>query len=598
MTKIIGISNSHDASVTYLEDGRVVAAVQEERFTNVKNDFGFPYNACQWLIREYGITNPDLIVYAGERTNPDIAYLRREANYSLQDWIKEQHEYWKPLLFEGRTPSLYEIFKDSEKFKFDTYFNYEGFLGKYQDKEAHYRFQSERARFAAEVFGVPADRVIFVPHEKCHQFYALCSGPLHDQDVAMVTAEGMGDYSNETVCVKRGRSVEEISSGLENRLATLYRYVTLILGMKPNEHEYKVMGLAPFAKMYDVEKVLPIFRELMHVDGLNVKWKNQPKDLYFTMKDRLEGVRFDHIAGALQLYLEEMLQEWFRNIARTTGMRKFVFSGGLAQNIKACKSIAEIDEVDDLFICPASGDTSLSVGAAYYAYATGAFPGGGGQWHDTVPFENAYLGHSFSNEECLEAIEKAGLRGRFRIIEDADNVLVAKLLAGGMVLARFRGRMEFGMRALGNRSIIADPRDFSTLKKINDQIKKRDFWMPFTPSMLDSYAERYIVNPKGLKSPFMTMAFDTTPQGRKDLPAAIHPADYTARPQIVTAKANPSYHDLLSRFAAETGVGALLNTSFNLSGYPIVGTPAQAIWTFENSGLDGVLLEDTLVLRH
>jgi len=597
MTKIIGLSDSHDASAALIVDGKMVAAVQEERFTNVKNEFGFPYHCIQWLKANHDLSDLDLVVFATQRTNPQIAYVRREANYSIKDWIHEQHAYWKPRLLEGKDVNFVDIFKGRTDFTFDSHYNYEGYLEDYGDWEVHRRFQEERLGLAAAELGVARDRAVIVSHEDCHKYYALCASPLHDQDVCVVTAEGMGDYSNATVSVFRDGRMEEISASLENRLATLYRYITLILGMKPNEHEYKVMGLAPYAKMFDVEKVLPIFEDLMEVEGIEVRWRNKPRDLYFTMQERLEGYRFDHIAGALQLYLENMLRQWFANIARHTGLRRFVFAGGLAQNIKACMSVAELDEVDDLFVCPASGDTSLSVGAAYCAHVTGLESGGGGA-RSTRPLEHAYLGMEFTQEDCERAMAEADVAGRYHVIPRAGNTLVARLLAGGFVMARFKGRMEFGMRALGNRSILADPRDPATVKKINDKIKKRDFWMPFTPSMLDTHADRYIVNPKGLRSPFMTMAFNSTPLGRRDLAAAMHPADYTVRPQIVTAEANPDYHDLISQFAVLTGVGALLNTSFNLSGSPIVGTPARAIETFDNSGLDGLILGDSLVLRH
>ena len=157
--------------------------------------------------------------------------------------------------------------------------------------------------------------------------------------------------------------------------------------------------------------------------------------------------------------------------------------------------------------------------------------------------------------------------------------------------------MEFGQRALGNRSILADPRDPNTVRRINDAIKYRDFWMPFTPSMLDTHAERYLVNPKGLTAQFMTTAFESTAAAQRDLPAALHPADLTARPQVVTREDNSGYYAIIEEFERMTGVGSVLNTSFNLHGDPIVLGPDAALRTLRESELDGVLLEDSLVLR-
>ncbi len=174
---------------------------------------------------------------------------------------------------------------------------------------------------------------------------------------------------------------------------------------------------------------------------------------------------------------------------------------------------------------------------------------------------------------------------------------IAKLLADGNVLGRCAGRMEFGLRALGNRSILADPRRWDTVAKINEAIKFRDFWMPFTPSMLESRAADYLVNPKAIPAPFMTHAFDSTALARKDLPAAMHPADKTLRPQVLNEKDNPGYHEIISAFEQQTGVGALLNTSFNLHGEPIVADAQDAYSTLIRSDLDGILVGNTALLK-
>jgi carbamoyltransferase len=297
-----------------------------------------------------------------------------------------------------------------------------------------------------------------------------------------------------------------------------------------------------------------------------------------------------------QRFTEDILKKWFVNISKHTGIKKFVFSGGVAQNIKAVKAISEMKEVEDILVCPAAGDTSLSIGAAYYGYVK-ARKSNADKALYPEPLKTVYLGNDFTDSECTDAIRRHGIDKKYKIIREPGNRHIAKLIASGHILGRFCGRMEFGLRALGNRSILADPRNFNTIKRLNEKIKNRDFWMPFTPTVLDKYADRYIQNPKKLKSPFMTMAFETTEEGRKVLPAAIHPADFTARPQILKKEDNFSYYELIECFAKLTGVGALLNTSFNLHGYPIVGTLEKAIETFENSELDGLILNSILVLR-
>jgi carbamoyltransferase len=174
---------------------------------------------------------------------------------------------------------------------------------------------------------------------------------------------------------------------------------------------------------------------------------------------------------------------------------------------------------------------------------------------------------------------------------------IARLLTEGKIIARCAGRMEFGLRALGNRTIMADPRDYRIVRKINEAIKFRDFWMPFTPTILAERESDYIVNPKNLSSPFMTMAFDSTELAQKELIAALHPADLTVRPQILLEEKNPGYYSIIKEFEKLTGVGGILNTSFNLHGYPIVLGPEQAIFTLENSELDGVLIGDYYIER-
>ena len=589
--KVIGIYEGHDCSIALLVDGKIVASLQEERFTNRKNEWGFPYKAASWIKSNYDLSDLSSVVLGSGFLDPSLCKIKRETNFSIDDWIKEQKFYWKKKLLDKENPDHYSIFSNNSNFSYDEYYSYKNINFKYNDPEERKKFAENRKEFVSDFFNIDKSRIIIPYHERGHQYYGLYASPFRNEKVAVVTCEGRGSYSNATVSLYDGKKITEICSMEENYIGTIYRYMTLILGMKPNEHEYKVMGLAPYAKNRDVERLMPIFRDLLVVDGIKVRYKNRPKDLYFTMKERLEGKRFDHIAGALQRFTEEILKEWFSNIAKHTGMKKFVFSGGVAQNIKAAKTIAELDEVEDIFICPAAGDTSLSVGAAYYGYLKLSDD------FKISPLETAYLGNEFTDEDCREAVKKDKLDERYRIVDNPGNKFIAKLLSEGRVLARFHGRLEFGARALGNRSILADPRDYTILRRINEKIKNRDFWMPFTPSILDKYADRYIVNPKGLKSPFMTMAFDSTEEGRKNLPAAIHPADFTVRPQILTKEANPGYYELIESFADITGVGALLNTSFNLHGYPIAGTLERAIETLEKSELDGLILNTILILR-
>jgi carbamoyltransferase len=256
----------------------------------------------------------------------------------------------------------------------------------------------------------------------------------------------------------------------------------------------------------------------------------------------------------------------------------------------------ELPEVEDIFVCPAAGDTSLPLGACYY-----------GMWQylqannlpmETMkPLDNIYLGPEFSDDAIAASLDQNRVAQKYRVSKGVQPDLIARKLAEGKIIARCSGRMEFGLRALGNRSILADPRRPDTVRRINDAIKFRDFWMPFTPTILAEREPDYIVNPKGIQSPYMTMAFEATPLARQELIAALHPADLTARPQILEERRNPEYYAIIKKFEGLTGVGGVLNTSFNLHGDPIVLGPQQALFTLENSALDALILGDYLIER-
>jgi carbamoyltransferase len=273
-----------------------------------------------------------------------------------------------------------------------------------------------------------------------------------------------------------------------------------------------------------------------------------------------------------------------------------VFAGGVAQNIKACKAVAELDGLEGIYVPPAAGDTSLPIGACYLA-AWERLRAAGEDVSALKPLDNLYLGPEFSRDDAQRALAGWDARGAFEVHETTTPADVAQRLADGQIIARSAGGMEFGLRALGNRSILADPRRAETVRRINDAIKFRDFWMPFTPTLLAERANDYNVNPKGLDSAYMTMAFDTTELARDELIAALHPADLTARPQLLEERRNPGYYAILKEFERLTGVGGVLNTSFNLHGDAIALGPDEALYTLARSELDALLLGDMLVTR-
>lgn len=274
-----------------------------------------------------------------------------------------------------------------------------------------------------------------------------------------------------------------------------------------------------------------------------------------------------------------------------TNLKKCVISGGVALNIKANMEIGKMDCVEDLFVVGSSGDESLCIGAIF-AYLDKENRG-----KEIEKLDSLYLGEEVDNEEVLNIIKKIRNSNDYLINEAPTYEEIANTIANGYILGRCSGKMEFGARALGNRSIIADPRKQETINKINKKIKSRDFWMPFTPSILEEEADKYLLNEKGFSYPFMSVACETTRKGIEDLKAAIHPADNTARPQLVSEKMNEGYYNLIKSFKNITGVGALLNTSLNIHGYPIVRTASDAFEVLEKTDLDGLIFDNYLIMK-
>ena len=285
------------------------------------------------------------------------------------------------------------------------------------------------------------------------------------------------------------------------------------------------------------------------------------------------------------------MTDWIKYGIQHSGISNVIMSGGVAQNIKANKCISELQELDQLFIPPGPGDESLCIGAAWLQFLRK-----GGKVSDIPIYTNAYFGPSFTSKEI--EIELEGIDLNNFDIKKVEVKEIAKLISTGEVIARLsKDPMEFGARALGNRSILADPRKQATINYINKLVKMRDFWMPFAPSILEERQNDYIVNPKNIDARYMAIGFESTLLAKNHLVAGLHPFDKTMRPQIVNPRDNYSFYSLIKEFENITGVGALLNTSFNIHGEPIVGSPGDAIDTFKRCGLKHLYIGDFLITK-
>src|SRR2546425_10724554 len=358
------------------------------------------------------------------------------------------------------------------------------------------------------------------------------------------------------------------------------------------------MGLAPYAPAGSTDRAAAALRVVFDfADGrpCRFEWRKRGP-LYRALLEATLGLRFDWVAGGAQRILEESLLAWARRMRERYGGERLALGGGVFMNVKANMLLADEPWASDLFVFPSCGDESNAVGAAYLGYLErcarpelSAAP---------RPFGPAYLGPGIDDGEVETVVRRRDLAARHRVSEPPRiEEKIAELLVSDGVVARCAGRMEFGARALGNRSILANPSDRRVVPLINRMIKNRDFWMPFAPTILAERAGEYLVNPKGLASPYMMLAMPTRPEAREALVAAVHPQDGTARPQILERTWNPEYHAVIAEFERRTGIGAVLNTSFNLHGEPVVCSAGDAVDTFERSGLPHLAVGHWLISK-
>lgn len=587
---ILGIHDGHNASSCLMKDGKLIALLSEERMTYKKNDMGFPKGAIDECLRIAGISADEIDQVAYSSINLPVHYMRikRECSFTVSDQIDEQEQYWKPLLYEGRLNEEYlqSVFSNP-RFQCEQYYCFDGIPFNLTREENLSHLKRIRCKALQDFYGIDESKVRFLQHHDCHSYYAYFGSPFRKDKCLIITADGGGDGENGTVAIADNDKITKISANNCTDLARIYRYITLLLGMKIGEHEYKVMGLAPYVSQYEKTKTDKAFKDIFYIKNGMIEYIDRPKDLYFSFKEKLADCRFDGIAAGVQQMVEDIGLAWIKDLLEKHDIKRIVFSGGLAMNVKLNMLIGDLKEVEDFYVPASGGDESLSAGACYKAAADA-----GTVCMESI--ENNYLGGHPDRNEVLAAVSKIE---NVEIRVGATPEDVAELLANNKILGRMCGRMEFGARSLGNRSIIANPSDADNVKRINYKIKFRDFWMPFAPSVLGSHADEYLVNPKKHLSDHMTLAFDTTDKGKMALAAAIHPADGTVRAHIVREEINPDYYKLIQAFEKKTGIGSLLNTSFNLHGFPVVNKPEHAVHVFENSDLDGMIIDDILILR-
>lgn len=570
---ILGIYDGHLSTAALMVDGRLTAMISEERLTRQKNQGGPPGRSIGWVLERAGIRGEDIDAVAlAMITEPlthwgeDLAQMRRRifraANALLPGMLVGSRLLLKPYVF---------IYKHKRDWK------------------------GLNAALASHGVSPALYKTNRVEHHLAHAAGAYFFAPFreHDKPMLIVTADNSGDGVSATVSIAHRGEIRRIHWIVSfHSIGELYIRVTELLGMRALEDEFKVMGLAPYAPPALADRAYGIFNRFLRsrAGGLtfrNVSGKWGPA-LREALRKELEGIRFDAIAAGIQRLVEEVVGDFVLAWVRKTGIADVAVGGGVFMNVKLNMLLSRNPEINRAFFMPSAGDESLAAGAAALVYAQRRLAEG--RAIDIDALTHLFWGPDYTDAEIRAALAPLADRLTWSEHEDIESY-VAQRLAAGEIVGRFAGRMEWGARSLGNRGILADPRHLWNVRRINLAIKKRDFWMPFAPSLLEECSAEYLDNPRALDAPFMINAFPSTERAQRDLPCGLHQFDLTCRPQIVRRCDNPRYHRLLHEFHRLTGVGGVLNTSFNLHGEPIVCSPADAIRTLLASDLDGLALE-------
>jgi carbamoyltransferase len=575
---ILGINAYHgNASAAIVCEGRLVAAVEEERFNRVKYAAGFPAQAIRYCLKEAGLELKDIDHVAVPR-NP-YARLGTKLFYAMR-MPSFARERMKVLAkFTGIPEALAQA------------------------------FDTDPARVTAKFKRVE--------HHKAHLASAFFVSPFERS--ALLSADGLGDFASTMWGSGTGNRMKiDGAIAFPHSLGLFYSAVTQYLGFLKFGDEYKVMGLGAYGEPEQLDAVRNIVRAhddgfrlgleyfTHHRTGPEMSWAEADKTpilgkMFSEEMEKLLGPkrspeepleqRHKNLASALQLRLEEIYLGMLKRLAERTGLKAVCLAGGVAFNCVANGKIFDKTGFEQVYVHPAAGDAGLAVGAAYYV------------WYQILGkprsfvMDHAYWGPGYTRDEIRRAIDANGLaQNGCRVEELAEENLMqrtAAIVADGKILGWFQGRAEWGPRALGNRSIVADPRRPEMKDILNQRIKHREIFRPFAPSILAESTGEWFE--KSHPSPFMTLAYSVRPEKRDKIPAPTH-VDGTGRLQTVTREANPRYWSLIKSFEQLTGVPVVLNTSFN-DNEPIVCRPEEALDCFQRTQMDALVLGDFLITR-
>ncbi len=589
---ILGISCFyHDSAAALLHDGQLVAAVEEERFSRQKHDSGFPHQAIKFCLDTAKISADDLD-YVVFYEKPLLKFER-----ILKTHLSTFPRSWRPF---GEAMIAW--------------------LGDKLWVKTHIQ----------QNVGIPPEKILFVDHHMSHAASAFFASPF--DEAAVLTIDGVGEWTT----AARGHGVSDWDGSKQNSLVLteeenfphslglLYSAFTAFLGFRVNNGEYKVMGMSPYGEPKFVDKVEKLFKvyddgsfwtnmdyfsyHYSHTNTYNQKFIDlfgEPRihsDVFFTAGTNpevdpndsqvVQNQYYADIAASVQRVTEEAVIKMLQALHKETGLKHACMAGGVALNSKANGRLLNETPFDNIFIQPAAGDSGGALGAALYVYHVLL-----GQPRQFVQ-EHAYYGAAYSQAEIEQAIKETSYV--YEQVDDESKLtekVVVDILAG-KVISWFQGKFEWGPRALGSRSIIADPRRAEMKDIVNTKIKFREPFRPFAPVIIEEAVPQYFdmaCTEDNYLARFMLTVERFKEEAGQQVPAVNHLG--TGRLQSVRREWNPRYYDLIDTFGQATGVPILINTSFNLRGEPIVNTPANALKTFGNSGIDTLVMDNYIVKK-
>jgi len=562
----LGLSNMRDAAAALVHDGQIVAAAEEERFVRIKHVSALPVHAIRYCLKEAGLRLSDV------------------------DAVAVPWKYWeigtRARLALGAMLRSPQLFREKGRRSIERL------------RQEWWELACLRRKLSGQIDGTPCPSVTFLDHHMCHAASTFLVSPF--ERAAVLVVDGASESHSTMTALADRRQIQGLDrTRLPHSLGQFYAAMTAYLGFKPDHDEYIVMGLAAYGEPRYAGTIRrhllrPLPSGTFTLDTALLDFHLARVGIFVPELVALLGPsrcpdeevtqRHRDLAASVQLVLEEVLLDMARALRSKTKVNQLCLAGGVAYNCVANGRLWREAGFGEIFIPPAAGDSGAAMGAAlWHTFRRGAMIR-----HPVMT--TAYWGPQFSEADCQAALRRAGLQSR-RFADEELCDRVAQELSNGKLVFWFEGRMEWGPRALGNRSLLADPRREDIRTLINAKVKQRELFRPFAPSVLAEEAGVYFDLPA--PSPFMLVTVPVKPSAKGIIPAVVH-VDGSARVQTVDRRANPLFHRLLQAFARRTGVPVLLNTSFNVQ-EPIVCSPEEAIRCFQRTEVDWLVLGNLLV---